>query len=607
MIDLHYDDELRGMHLARLCPERDLRIWLSEIIDQGSGTLEGHVQRKQGDTLLAIITATVIDRARQEIQIIIHDITEQKKIEQTLREAKEASDEANKLKSRFVFNVSHDIRTPLHGIIGFAEMVVAEKSLEKAQQHGWTILNESETLLTLINDLLDLAKIEAGKMEISPEPLDIAFFASSTVSPLINVAKNQKLELKWTLQPETPRYVEADPMRIRQILLNLIGNAIKFTEKGEIELAIGTREQENGEDQLLFTVMDTGIGIDNSKQEMIFQSFTQADATTTRRYGGTGLGTTIARELVNLMEGEIGVISIPNSGSTFWFTIPLREVPAEAVPKQAPRSRGSEPLVTKKGTILLAEDYPTNQTIATLQLTNVGHEVTVVENGEDAVAICDNRRFDLILMDIQMPHMDGQEATQRIRKSSKLNAETPILALTASAETSTRDACLHAGMNDTLVKPLRRNALLEIVERWLTRDGQAPSPLKNQTMLLDEADEAPSMDPIDWSKALEQFGENREILEKTLTKFIKQTALDLKEMRQTLEEQELETLRKQAHRLKGAAAYLAARPISSAAAELETETKAQSRELSSKALELIQHIGDELHRLEASVSQNQNH
>jgi PAS domain S-box-containing protein len=593
--DLGYGDEIIGMSLSELLGEALLPTWLDEIIERGQGTIECDVLKKNGEKLRAVVTATSLGKEQEELQVVIHDITEQQQVEQVLRTAKESSEEANRLKSRFVFNVSHEIRTPLSGILGFAETIMTETSLERAQSHALTILNETETLLMLVTDLLDLAKIESGKMEIDPQPLDVTHLASSAISPLVNMARTKNLRLNWSIQPGTPLSILADFTRLRQVMLNLLGNAIKFTHKGYVELMVSLLERQDEEPKLLFTVADTGIGIEESKQEAIFRSFTQADASTTREYGGTGLGTTIARELVNLMGGEIGVISLPNAGSTFWFTIPFREVPPDHVSPNELLQQSATLPSKRVGKILLAEDYPTNQTITRLQLESAGHEVVVVENGALALRACEEEAFDLILMDIQMPVMDGREATQRIRKSSSRNASTPILAMTASAETSTRETCLEAGMNDTIVKPLRRESLLEVIAHWLDGDSR-----EQGTSLRESASsKIHPNEPLDVIRALAQFANNRPLLVKTLGRFIDQTERDLDDMRKTLALRDFDVLRKEAHKIKGAAAYLAAQPLARAIAELEDKARDRQEEAARSSIALVER---ELSRLRRAYS-----
>ncbi len=558
---------------------------LQDVIDSGSCGYETALRTSDGRVLVVDIDASVIDRKGNLIQAVVRDISARKEVEQTLRLAKEASEAASRLKSRFVFNVSHDLRTPLNGIIGFTEAILNESNLGRAHEHAKTILRESESLLTLLNDLLDLAKIESGKIVLEPHPLDLKLLAASAVSPFTTTSESKGVELTWTLTAGTPQVIRADQLRLRQILLNLLSNAVKFTERGAVELTIARMEEDEDEqDRLFFSVTDTGIGIDSDKQETIFRSFVQARPSS--RMGGTGLGTTIARELVTLMGGEIGLLSIPDKGSTFWFTVPLEEAKGEAPLPLNPPTPPPLHQTLQHGRLLLVEDYPTNQTIARLQLEGGGHEVTLVENGAEAVQACRRGTFDLLLMDLQMPVMGGLEATREIRALAGAWKNVPIIAMTASADANTRETCLHNGMNDVIIKPLHRDELLHGVDMWLgitskTKDltpletddaegsrennCEAPRSSVRSVQRSPEGDDS----SLDFDKALDQLGGNRPLLEATLLRFVKQTVEDLASMREHAEAGDHETLRKEAHKLRGAAAYLAAKPLAKAASALE--------------------------------------
>ena len=402
-----------------------------------------------------------------------------------LEKARQAAEEANRLKSRFVFNVSHEMRTPLNGILGFCEALLTADSIETAHSQAKVVLRESETLLMLINDLLDNAKIESGKMELESRPLVLGALLDNVTSSMGVLAEKRGLEFRAAIIDEVPAFVKGDFLRLRQVLVNLISNAIKFTEKGSVTVKVESLQRTSDDATLRFSVADTGIGIPKEKHETVFASFTQGDLSTTRKYGGTGLGTSIARQLVELMGGKMGLDSEPGRGSTFWFdvTLPLCErhecldpLPEKCDPTASLRSE-------HPGKILIADDYHTNQAIARLFLEKAGHTVTVVDNGAQAVAVCCQQSFDLILMDLQMPIMDGQQATAKIRAGKTPNSRIPILAMTASAESSTREACIDAEMDDVIVKPIRRATFLVTVDQWLTtsyeQTSQAFSPLSS--------------------------------------------------------------------------------------------------------------------------------
>ena len=484
-----------------------------------------------------------------------------------LREALEVAEEANRLKSRFVFNVSHELRTPMNGIIGFSEAIRHTDDTARAREYAGTILRESEIMMQLINDLLDHAKIEAGKMVLECEPLDLQEMMDAIASGAMLLAHSKGLAFRVEFGEETPRYVRGDPLRLRQVLMNLVSNAIKFTEKGSVTVRIGATEQPEGRMRVRFSVADTGVGIPKEKHAAIFQSFAQADLSTTRKHGGTGLGTSIALELVKLMNGEMGLESTVGEGSTFWFEIPLALASREDVEAARSGTKGVE-MVHKESVgahILMAEDYPTNQAIARLFLESVGHRVTIVENGEEAVAACAEQAFDLILMDLQMPVMDGSEATRRIRSGPAPNAGVPIIALTASAEASTREACLAAGMDGLVTKPVRRDELLTAVAGWLDRaHGRTTEPADEPgAQAVVETHGA----VLDYEALVEEFGDET-AARRVLARFLDEAATQIGRIRDGLAAEDLEVIGREAHAMKGAAATLEAGPLAEAAAGL---------------------------------------
>ncbi|MEI6873888.1 MAG: ATP-binding protein, partial [Spirochaetota bacterium] len=516
--------------------------------------------------------------SRQVNAVIVsgRDITLRVRAGLKLSEAKEMADEANRMKSRFVSNVSHEIRTPLNGIIGFSELILNAASIAEARLRAQVILDESNTLLQLVNDLLDSAKIEAGKLELDPRPMDLAVLVAEIGRVASLKASIKGIDFRVEIGDAVPRAVEADELRLKQVLLNLITNAVKFTERGQVLVRVAV-EGEDGDGLLLrFTVEDTGIGIPESKLELIFESFTQVDARTTRRYGGTGLGTTIARDLVRLMGGELGLSSVLGSGSTFWFVIRVRRCAeaGTAVGAAADSPGGVERPTSRRGRILVAEDYPINRKIISLQLENAGHDIHLAENGLQAVAATERQPFDLIFMDIHMPELDGFDATRLIRLPGNPNSKTPIIALTASAETVIRDECLGCGMDDVLTKPIRAGALLDAVQRWIHREGSAsvdpgekPRAGEGSVTICMDGGESPVYDPV---AALEQFGGNQALLESSLKHLEGRMRAQIAAMRAMADEGRLDELRAEAHKIKGGAAAVTAMTISGLAAELES-------------------------------------
>jgi signal transduction histidine kinase/sensor domain CHASE-containing protein/HPt (histidine-containing phosphotransfer) domain-containing protein/DNA-binding NarL/FixJ family response regulator len=512
----------------------------------------------------------------------LEDISAKKQSEAELFVAKASAEEASRLKSRFLSNMSHEIRTPLNGIIGFCDAILRCDTLETAKERARIVLRESNLLLMLINDLLDLSKVEAGKLTLERRPVELASLVNEVRQTIGPQALGKGLGFVTELRPDVPPQIMGDPLRLKQILLNLTSNAIKFTRKGEVRIRVAC-ENAGASTRLRFSVRDTGIGIPEDRQQFLFEAFAQADASTTRMYGGTGLGLAIVRQLVSLMGGEIGLQSAPGEGSTFSFVLPI-EVPSarEAAAAELEGAAALAAALSRPGHILVAEDYPTNQQIARLILEEAGHRVTIVPNGDEAVAICDHQVFDLILMDLQMPVMDGPEAAAWIRHGGTRNAGVPILGLTASVDAKTREMCLQAEMNDVLLKPIRRETLLTSVARWLGPAPPAADVAVAEPATAEPATAEPALAaapepsapaPIDFEAAAREFG-GPEIVTAVLTQFLANAEEQLATLRDALEQGERETLRRTAHALKGGAATLEAQPLADRAARLETASAA---------------------------------
>lgn len=508
-----------------------------------------------------------------------HDISDIVRASLELREAKELSDEASSMKSRFVSNVSHEIRTPLNGIIGFAELVLSASSLPEARQRAQVILDESGILLQLINDLLDCAKIESGKLELDPAPTDLRSLVEELRRGSLIKASEKGIEVRVVVAEQVPPLVVADGLRLRQILQNLVTNAVKFTDRGHVTVRIAYVEGDQRTVRLMFAVEDTGIGIPKEKQRHIFESFTQADASTTRKYGGTGLGTTIARDLTQLMGGKLELQSTAGEGSQFWLILSLDRAEAAPLPAQESDITSPKPRLplSIRGLILVAEDYPINQEIIRTQLENDGHSVELAENGLEAVKAAERRRFDLIFMDIHMPELDGFDATRRIRSTDNPNKGTPIIALTASAERLTREECLCAGMDEVLTKPIRSGPLLAALQDWLGKARRIPRTPSSGAQRVDEANpgtmDAELLQVYDPEVALEQFGGNRQLLEQSLGHLATRLSVQLAAMGSMIREGRTAELRAEAHKIKGGAASVTAMRVSEASGALEAAAK----------------------------------
>jgi CheY-like chemotaxis protein len=362
--------------------------------------------------------------------------------------------------------MSHEIRTPMNGIIGMQSLALTASSEEDGNGYVEAAQHSAYALLAILNDILDLSKIEAGRLEIHSAPFSLRHFINDVVQLVRPRAREKGLELVCTLSEATPDTLLGDALRIRQILTNLLGNAVKFTDRGRVELRVDSRPAAPDRLQLDIAVADTGIGIRPEHQGVIFEAFRQADSSTTRQYGGTGLGLTISARLVAMMGGTISVESTPGQGSTFRFTVPCRFAPDDSVTAPARSIALAAQGPSKKLRILLAEDNPVNQRVAQRLLEKRGHQVSIAGDGRQALqAVMEAPPFDLILMDVQMPTMDGLEATRAIRRieSPERNA-VPIVAMTAFAMKGDRERCLAAGMNGHLSKPINPTELCATVE-----------------------------------------------------------------------------------------------------------------------------------------------
>lgn len=413
-----------------------------------------------------------------------NSIDELERKSRELNTARKKAEEVSRLKSEFIANMSHEIRTPLNGVIGMADLTMETELTDEQREYQEALKYSADSLLAVINDILDFSRIEAGRMELDPVDFQLRESLGAMIKTMVMRAQQKNIKLSFSVANDVPVWLRGDPNRLNQVILNLLGNSLKFTESGIIFLDVSREWTRDEKICLHFAVTDTGIGIPAEKQSEVFQAFSQADGSTTRKYGGTGLGLAICRQLTHMMGGSVSVESpspraaslskshkdlnaTVNPGSTFHFTAIL-QVKEDPIQKQADDSINSHILARNENgnslQILLAEDNLINQKLAKRLLEKRGHHVVVAGDGKAALEVFDQERFDLVLMDIQMPEMDGFEATKMIReREAKLKEKTPILAMTAHALNGDQERCIEAGMDGYLSKPIKIGEMMEMI------------------------------------------------------------------------------------------------------------------------------------------------
>lgn len=389
------------------------------------------------------------------------DVTERRQTEKELLRSIDAANEANRAKSRFLANISHEIRTPMNGVLGMTNLALQTDITPEQRDYLETARASAESLLSLLDQVLDISKIESGRMTLETTDFGLRALIGHSVQTVAAQALAKRLELIWKVSDETPDSLTGDPLRLRQVLINMLGNAIKFTHKGSVRIDAAVERSDGKKAILRMSVSDTGIGIPKAKQEAIFQAFVQADESTTRNYGGTGLGLAISKQLVEMMGGELSVESQPGKGSKFTFTasVGIGDGRQKAAPEE---EEGIEPPLR----ILLAEDNPVNRKVAESILRKRGHDVVSIVDGRKALAAITGSDFDIVLMDVQMPGMDGLEVTTAVREAEAIRGgHVPIVALTAHATSGDRERCLAAGMDGYVTKPIRAEELFAAIRK----------------------------------------------------------------------------------------------------------------------------------------------
>ncbi len=387
-----------------------------------------------------------------------------KRMEKELKQARDKAEEMSQAKGEFLANMSHEIRTPMNGVIGTLQLLADTDLGATQQEYVDTAHKSAHSLLGILNDILDLSKIEAGKLSIELIPLDLREIVGQLITLHTMTAEEKCIEFRAEIDDRLPKLLVGDPTRIRQILANLVSNALKFTEKGHVIVSIKAGTVGNKQADIRFEVEDTGVGIEEDVKDKLFNEFTQADGSTTRKYGGTGLGLAIVKQLVEMMHGEFGVDSAPGKGSTFWFRLSL-DIAAEQA-EDHPEKPEQELKEKLSGHVLLVEDNPINQMVARKMLEKIGIESTLAADGQEALNWLADEQFDAVLMDCQMPVMDGFEAARRIREQEAFK-QLPVIAMTANVMEGDREKCISAGMNDYIGKPVVEADLKKTLARWL--------------------------------------------------------------------------------------------------------------------------------------------
>lgn len=556
------------------------RVWSGDVINR----------RKDGTLYTEEMTiAPVWDDGGHVTHFIAikQDITERKLVQQQLEEALLQAQEASRAKSEFLANMSHEVRTPMNGILGMAQLLMDTPLSEEQRDYVATLKGSAESLLSLLGDILDISKIEAGKMVLQYAPFDLRQMVREVAHLFEARAKEKGLHLHVHMTADIPPQIIGDELRLRQILSNFVGNAVKFTEQGSITIRAVTGEAGKPRSEtairqqfnispnsstmwVRLEVSDTGIGISTDKQGVIFESFAQVDGSTTRQYGGSGLGLAINHKLTELMGGTIGIESEEGKGSTFWVTLPLfvpdmeqySGVTGDSVPQQEHCAGDSANVGTRpKGRVLLVEDNEVNRKVAIRLLQKLGYETDVARDGVEAVEKTANHRYDVVLMDIHMPRMDGLEATRRIRERERFTGKHQrIIAMTASAMKEDVERCLAAGMDDYLSKPVKMEVLQGMLEKYENAFSAEPT----------------GQSPIDSDFLMEMTGGDPAFTQEILEEFLKTIPPLMQEVEQAVMSGDSGRLARAGHTIKGSARAVGAQRFSDIAYELEMAGKNQN-------------------------------
>jgi PAS domain S-box-containing protein len=573
---------LADLGIASIDPDSYRQIW-----EQALRGAEWHGEmecvRKDGRQYWDMMSVFPIKKDAGQVSSVVfasEDLTERKRMESELIEAKLEAEGANQAKSDFLANMSHEIRTPMNAVIGLTHLALGTELNPKQRDYLQKAHGSAQNLLGIINDILDFSKVEAGKLEME----NIAFDLRDVLDHLSQVASvradENGLEFVIECSPDVPVNLEGDPLRLGQVLLNLVNNAIKFTHEGSVTVTAGAVGREHDRVVLCFEVVDTGIGMTEEKRSKLFRAFSQGDSSTSRKYGGTGLGLSICKKLVEMMGGEIGVESEEDKGSRFFFTAGFGIASSPVEPRRQSTECAEQASAggLRGAHLLLVEDNSINQQVARELLEQFGVRVSLAADGRQAVKAVSQHSFDGVLMDIQMPVMDGYEATREIRSNERFR-NLPIIAMTANAMVGDQEAAIAAGMNGYVPKPIDPLVLHETLIKWI--QVQEPSAVVEQPASANtdnvSVPEIENLPGIDVSAGLQRVGGNRGLFHKLLVEFYQDHCNDVNAIGDALDGGSVDTAQRLAHTIKGVAATIGAQQLHLAAKELETAIR-ESRE-----------------------------
>ncbi|MBF0118432.1 MAG: response regulator [Desulfobacterales bacterium] len=550
----------------------------------GKGNLDINIVSNSNDEIGSLATefnsmAQSLKDLYNNLEKIVEERTNDlKKTNEELLIAKEISDAAAKAKSEFLANMSHELRTPMNAIIGFSELTINTELTNKQRQYLNNIKTSSQLLLGIINDVLDFSKIDTGKLELENKTFNLHDITNNIFSMFNSKAKDKGLKFNLSIDNNIPTQLIGDSLRIEQILINICGNAIKFTEEGEIVVKADLIEKTEDSVYLKFSVKDTGIGIPTEKIPTLFKSFSQADGSSTRKYGGTGLGLAVSKRLAEMMGGKLYLETEENKGTTFYFDIKTG-YDKNAKPVLNDEQNNNIDIIKKiEGIkVLLVEDNDINQEIASEILQSIGINVQIAENGEISVRKLMEEDFDIVLMDVQMPVMDGYTATKAIRSNPKYK-DIPIIAMTANALKGDREKCLDAGMNDYIIKPIEPDELFNSLAKWIKskqREKGVNKPARDISNAVDLPENLPG---IDVEAGLKRLGGNKKIFKDVLKIFKQQYANIHDRIVEELDRGNINGAEQLAHMVKGVAGNCAAKKLQLAATELDDLLKGDDME-----------------------------